>query len=349
MFAEDIAMIPQRAVAHSGQPMAPPDIQEKVAFLSTCQAYPDCPTNVEVRQAHMSWIFLTDKHAWKLKKPVRTEYLDFSTPEARRKNCLREVHLNRRLAEDVYLGVAPLTIQPDGDLRLDGNGEPVDWLVQMRRLPANRMLDSLIAEHAVSSQDVLNLASKLVDFYSKATPILMNASQYRRGLIADMESAQQELKTTTYGAPADLVDSAVRGQIDFIQRNPELIESRPREGRIVEAHGDLRPEHVCLESKPVIIDCLEFNRKLRILDPASELAFLALECERLGGPEIGKRLLQAYSDLTEDRPAASLLTFYRAYHAIIRAKVAIWHLKDEAISDRDHWLARAEQYLRSAA
>jgi len=118
---------------------------------------------------------------------------------------------------------------------------------------------------------------------------------------------------------------------------------------IIEAHGDLRPEHVCLEAQPVIIDCLEFNRSLRILDAASELAFLALECERLGAPEIGKQLLNVYREQTGDPAPNALLEFYRAHHAVVRAKIAIWHLKDDTILDEAHWVAKAEQYLRMAS
>jgi aminoglycoside phosphotransferase family enzyme len=324
-------------------------IEEEVAFLSRPEAYPDGLERLEIRQTHMSWVFLTDKYAWKLKKPMRTVYVDFSTPEARRHNCLREVRLNRRLAENVYLGVAPLTIDTHANLQLHGHGKVIDWLVHMRRLPSDRMLDNLIACREVSKQDVLRLASKLATFYKKAIPVSMTGSQYRKRLTADLESAQRELTRTAYGLTTNLAESVIRSQLEFLERNSNLVEARAREGWIVDAHGDLRPEHVCLETQPVIIDCLEFNRNLRILDAASELAFLALECERLGGPETGKRLLKAYSELADDWPSNALLEFYRAYHAVVRAKIAIWHLKDVAILDGAHWVAKAEQYLTIAA
>jgi aminoglycoside phosphotransferase family enzyme len=168
--------------------MKEPGIDEKVAFLSRAQAYPDDVQHVEIRQTHMSWIFLTDKLAWKLKKPVCTEYVDFRTPEARRRNCLREVRLNRRLARNVYLGVVALTM--DGrELQLCGHGNRVDWLVQMRRLPEERMLDSLILRHEVSKPDLLKLASLLASFYKEASPAPMPASEYSERLAADLEAA----------------------------------------------------------------------------------------------------------------------------------------------------------------
>jgi aminoglycoside phosphotransferase family enzyme len=102
-------------------------LNEKVAFLSSPRNYPDV-RNLEIRQTHMSWVFLTDKDAWKLKRPVRTEYVDLSTPNARQRNCLREVRLNRRLAKDVYIGVETLTMDREGNFRLHGRGKIVDWL-----------------------------------------------------------------------------------------------------------------------------------------------------------------------------------------------------------------------------
>jgi len=157
-----------------------PGIEEKVAFLSKPETYPNHVERVETKQTHMSWVFLTDTNAWKLKKPVRTEFLDFSTPKARRFDCEEEVRLNRRLARDVYQGVVPLTVNSQGDLQLGGHGEPVDWLVRMRRLPAERMLDQLIARKDVSEPDISILASVLVAFYGKAPPIRITASQYRK-------------------------------------------------------------------------------------------------------------------------------------------------------------------------
>jgi aminoglycoside phosphotransferase family enzyme len=329
--------------------MTSPGIEEKVAFLSGPQAYPDGLNRVEIRQTHRSWVFLTDKHAWKLKKPVRTEYLDCRTPEARRRNCLREVRLNRRLADGVYLGVVPLTMDTNGDLQLHGHGKAVDWLVHMRRLPSDRMLDNLIACQAVPKEDVLKLASKLAKFYKNAIPVPMTEAQYCKRLTADLESARCDLTTAAHGLTTDLANSVICSQLEFVEKNSDLLGARAREGRIVDGHGDLRPEHVCLEVQPVIIDCLEFNRNLRILDAASELAFLALECERLGGREIGQRLLQAYIEQADDCPSNALQAFYRAYHAVVRAKIAIWHLNDDAILDGAHWVAKAEQYLTLAA
>jgi aminoglycoside phosphotransferase family enzyme len=294
----------------------------------------------------MSWVFLTDAEAWKLKKPVRYDYLDFSTPEARRRNCEEEVRLNRRLSPEVYLGLAPLTIDARGDLQLAGKGEVIDWLVRMRRLPADRMLDRAIGDRTVSAADARKVGALLARFYKQAPPVAMTASEYRSRLAADVLASRQELANPEYGLPVDLLESIASAQLAFLKQESELFDDRARAGKIIEAHGDLRPEHICLEREPVIIDCLEFNRDFRILDPASELAFLALECERLGAPWVGDLILATYRDETGDRPPERLLVFYKSYHACLRAKIAVWHLKDH--EDWAKWTNKATRYLRLA-
>ena len=130
--------------------MSEPGIAEKVAFLCRPEAYASRPTRVELKETHMSCLFLTDRHVWKLKKPARYDYLDFSTVEARKADCELEVELNRRLAPDVYLGVVPLVSDPHGRMHIGGEGRIIDWLVVMRRLPEDRMLDAAIHAHTVS-------------------------------------------------------------------------------------------------------------------------------------------------------------------------------------------------------
>src|SRR4030066_84923 len=130
-----------------------PDLEAKVAFLRHPQTYPEKPSRIETIETHMSWVFLTPQHAFKLKKPVRYDYLDFSTVAARKKNCEEERRLNQRPAPGVYLNVIPLTLGSDGAMRLGEPGEILDWLVMMRRLPALQMLDRLIRQQALEPAD----------------------------------------------------------------------------------------------------------------------------------------------------------------------------------------------------
>lgn len=329
--------------------MSFPGIAEKVAFLSRPESYPVPAQHVEIKETHMSWVFLTEAQAWKLKKPARTNYLDFSTSESRRHNCEEEVRLNRRLASDVYQGVVPLIVDTQGKMRIGGTGESVDWLVCMRRLPTDRMLDRAIVSLSFSDSDLRKVGALLARFYSQAQPVKITPAEYRGRLTADVLADRSELIKPEYALPLDLVESITDAQLEFLTRQAALFDARVRAGKIIEAHGDLRPEHICLEREPVIIDCLEFNRNFRTLDAASELAFLALECERLGAPQVGNLILKTCCEQTGDWPPNELRTFYKNYHGCLRAKISLWHLKDDGVCDRGKWIARALNYLHLTA
>lgn len=323
-------------------------IRAKLAFLRRPASYPGEPRGVQVVETHMSWVFLTDRDAYKLKKAVRYDCIDFSTPELRRHDCEEELRLNRRLAPEVYLRVVPLTFDAGGNLALDGVGEPVDWLVHMRRLPADRMLDQLIRRGAVEEADVRPAAERLARFYAGAAPSELTAGAYRERLAAGVREDLHELSRPEFGLPVARASALADAQRAFLAREAELFDRRVREGRIIEGHGDLRPEHICLTPEPAIIDCLEFSRDLRVLDPADELAFLALECERLGKPGVGAWFFQVYAELSGDQPPVALLRFHRTYRAMRRAKIAIWHLRDPGVREKGKWRERALQYLELA-
>ena len=325
-----------------------PAIREKVRFLRQPEAYPDRPEHVETVETHMAWVFLTERHAFKLKKPVRTRYLDFSTVDARRTDCERELKLNRRLAPDVYQQTVPLTIDSSGYLQLGGPETVVDWLVQMRRLPRDRMLDVMIEGDAVTESDVRPAAELLARFYEQSLPADLEADEYRQRLVEGVEENRRELSDPVFDIPHDLATRLLDAQRAFVSIHPALFDERVRLGKIIEAHGDLRPEHICLEPQPVVIDSLEFNRDLRLLDVVSELPFFALECERLGAKWIGEQFLVTYARIAGDRPPWRLLEFYRCWHACTRARIALLHLRDGDVRAPEKWTGRARRYVESA-
>jgi aminoglycoside phosphotransferase family enzyme len=320
-------------------------IEEKIAFLRQPDVYPDRPKHVEVIETHMSWVFLTESLVYKLKKPVCYDFLDFSTLEARQKNCESEIILNRRLAGQVYLGTVPLTLQEDGDLQLDGEGRVVDWLVQMRRLPAGRMLDAAIRKGTVDAGDVQQISQVLTDFYRLSLSLPISPAEYRRRFEEDIQGNLIVLRNSRYALPTAQVDRLAAAQQQFLTAQGGLLEQRAREGRVIDAHGDLRPQHICLTTPPVIIDCLEFNRDFRILDPVDELAYLSMECDRLGAGYIGEEILTRYIEAADDACPSELIGFYKAFRACLRAKIAVWHIADHQVSDHQRWFRLAQTYL----
>mgnify|MGYP006282247239 CR=1 FL=1 len=321
------------------------ELQAKVEALRQPSSYPGDARSIETVETHMSWVFLTEFHAYKLKKPIRTRWLDHTTIDARKSACETELELNRRLAPDVYLAVVPV-VDSDRGLRVEADGEPVDWLVKMRRLPEERMLDACIEHGEVREAEVDAVASVLSDFYERTESAPLPGTDYVRRLNSDIESKRKSLEQPRYRLASADIRAVAEGLERWADEFREILEVRS--SKVVDAHGDLRPEHVCLESAPVIIDCLEFDRSLRLLDPVSELSFLALECERLGADWIGDHLLDAYRKSTGDDFPPPLVRFYKSYHALVRAAVAVWHLDDHALDHFDKWRKKGTRYLNLA-
>lgn len=332
----------------TAHPNGSEDFEAKVNFLRRPESYPEHTAAVEVVATHMSCVFLTDNHAYKMKRPVRFDYLDFSTLEARYRDCLEEVRLNRRLARDVYLGLTSITARPDGGLTLGGDGEVVEWLVKMRRLPRARMLDQVIQRSEVQADDIRRCARVLVEFYRRALPVALEGDEYRGRLENSIHANHLALSDPLFSLDAASIERIATCQLGMLNSAAELFDRRVGEGRIVEGHGDLRPEHVCLGAEPLFIDCLEFNREFRIVDPVDELGHLALECEFAGATAIGEVLFATYREESGDDPPARLIDFYRSCRAMLRAKLSIWHVRDHEAREHGKWTARAHRYLRLA-
>ncbi|RJG27494.1 hypothetical protein D3872_00965 [Massilia cavernae] len=326
----------------------PVPLEAKVAFLRHPSSYPDAPYRVETMETHMAWVFLTEGEAWKLKKPVCYGGADFRTLAVRHHFCDEEVRLNRRLAPEVYLGVVPLTLDSGSHLQLGGDGEAVDWLVRMRRLPSRFMLDYVLRHGQCSARDMQCVARRLVAFFESLKPVDIDGSACRDRYARQIAASSHELLQPAYGLPAAHVRLVCHRQLSALDRLAERIDGRVADGKVVEGHGDLRPEHICLYPTPVVIDCLEFSRELRTIDRADELAFLALETERLGARDMAAVLFQQYRALSHDHPAPALLHFYQSYRAIVRAALAIAHLKEVQFQYSRKWAASAMNWLQLA-
>ncbi|HUI98979.1 MAG TPA: hypothetical protein VLY46_02035 [Usitatibacter sp.] len=328
---------------------AEPSLQRKVAFLRRREAYPEATGEVRAIETHLSWVFLTDTHAYKLKKPVRHEDCDLTTVGARAAHCRMEIVLNRRLSDGVYLGVVPLGIDRSGRLHVDRGGIVVDWMIRMRRLPAARMLDRIVASRRLREGSLRPLIARLVRFYRSCSPEAVPGASYRARLAARIARSTRELCAPQAQLSVPRVEELGERQLAFLDRHAEAIDRRVCLGHVVEGHGDLRPEHVCLEEVPQVIDCLEFSRELRVLDVAEELGFLALECERLGAPGAKSEIFGEYAALSGDRPDPAIVDFHQSVHACVRATLAAAHLGEPDRDDHERWLRRTAEYVQLAA
>ncbi|HLS82382.1 MAG TPA: hypothetical protein VK025_13345 [Steroidobacter sp.] len=324
------------------------DLADKVQALRSSDAYAERPREVQAIETHFAWVFLTERFAYKLKKPVRTAFVDLRSLGARRANCLEELRLNRRLAEHVYLDVVPLVQHADGTLRPEGEGETIDWLVKMVRLPSDRMLDRAIAAQRAAPAALDAVGRRLAEFHAVQARIDFDPRGYVERMVRQIDEDRVALLAPELGLPPDLVGSAAQLQMTALENLEAMVQARARERRIVEAHGDLRPEHICLIDPPCVIDTLEFSLDLRTLDPAEELAFLRVECEQAGADWVGERIFDAWRLASGDPIAAPLVDFYRSRRAVVRGKLVAWHLLDPAVSAARPWAEQTQRYLEVA-
>ena len=268
-----------------------------------------------VAETHAGVVFFLGDRAYKVKNPVDLGFLDYSTRAAREASCRREVELNRRLAPDVYLGVADV-IGPDGEL--------ADHLVVMRRMPVERRLSALVEAGADVAGELRRIAHVVAAFHASA-----ERSAAADGVASPDALARRWSDNTDGMLPytEEVLDRGAVGEVDalahaYLSGRRRLIESRIGAGRACDGHGDLLADDIfCLEDGPRILDCLEFDDALRFEDVLADVAFLAMDLERLGRPELGRVFLDAYREESGDRWPESLAHHHIAYRAQVRAKV----------------------------
>jgi uncharacterized protein len=326
--------------------------------------YPDSTKAVSFVQTHISYVFLTEGFVYKLKKPVNFGFLDFSTIELRREACAAEVRLNRRLSPDIYVDVCPITRSQRG-WRVGGDGVIDDWAVKMRRLPADRMLESLVAAREVPRGSAALLGEIIARFHLGADRGARITSIGGREAVAgnwreNFDESRQFRGETISSSDDDRIQDYVGG---FLDREAELLADRDREGFIRDLHGDLRCAQIWVLQAPPrfdgdeltaterrmvaemgplrILDCIEFNERLRFCDTASDLAFLAADLTYRRRADLARDLLNRYLEATSDNRLPLLLNFYCCYRAYVRGKVDSLGLSQREIDARQRRRLRA--------
>ncbi|MCA9284227.1 MAG: AAA family ATPase [Phycisphaerales bacterium] len=327
--------------------------QDLLHGLATASAYPHPVDAVEVVRTHISLVFLAGTRAYKVKRSLDLGFIDSTSAERRRRLCEEEIRLNRRLAPEVYLGVVPIVRRPDGALRVDADGEPLEWAVCMRRLPAAGMLDRLLDRGEVDHARLDGLVDVLVRFHGLCatgpgvdeygTPEAVRRKVL--GNLDQLEAVDEEESIGHLAAP--LVEHLRRWTEAFIRPNEAMLRERVVQGRIREGHGDLHAGNICLvDEQWIVYDCIEFRKDFRCLDVAAELAFLAMDFAAHGFPAAGRHILLRYSAVAEDPALPDLYPLYAAHYAAVRAKVAALQA-ETAMPDSDERRAASRRFCRS--
>ena len=328
---------------------APPSGNALAAALARPESYPRRPRAVEVRETHISWVFLAGDRAYKLKKPVTLPFVDYGTPDRRLAMCEEEVRLNRRLAPDLYLGVRAIVATPEGGATLAPAGDPdaIDHVVEMRRFDEASTLATLVVRGGVSRRELEAVGRRLAAFHAAAS--VPNAE----GATATLHAALAENADTLLALAPDRefarrAAALVRFTEAFFAARRDELEVRAGAGRVSDGHGDLRAEHILLERGVEVVDCVEFDPDLRVADAGCDLAFLTMDLDALGAFEAARSVLVGYRAAGGDPGDDDLVAFFAAYRALVRAKVALIRADQSEDPSRQRLVAGARSLLTLA-
>lgn len=331
-------------------------LTDLIIALSDATAYPFAVDRVEVRQTHISVVFLAGQVVYKLKKRVNFGFLDFSTLEKRKHYCEEEVRLNRRLAPEVYIGIVPVLRSAEGRVHLEGEGEVIEWAVKMQRLPDAASLLSYLEHDELTSELVQKLADRVAAFHAIAEsgPEVAESAQFEvvaRNARDNFEQSESQVEHTVSRSVFDRLRALTETTLESLK---PLIEARAARGVPRDTHGDLHLDHVYhfAERSPpndlVAIDCIEFSKRYRHADPIADAAFLVMDLAFHDRRDLADNFAAHYLRASGDAEGARLFPFYMAYRAMVRAKVEGMEASEEEVPEnkraaaktraRAHWL-----------
>lgn len=320
-----------------------------LAALSRPECYPHPVESVRVIETHISWVLLTGTWAYKIKKPVDLGFLDFSTPELRRRFCEEELRLNHRLAPQIYAAVVEIHGTPDNP-RVNGSGPVLDYAVKMREFPQDALASRLLAANRLGPRQIEQLAATIAAFHERAAAAATGSVFGSPHIVLAPAAQNFEKLAPLLTTPEDrTVLAALREWTEREHRaRGALFEERRAGGAVRECHGDLHLGNIVLiDGKLTPFDCIEFNPDLRWIDVMSEVAFLVMDLTDRRRPELAFRFLNAYLELTGDYGGLGLLRFYLVYRAMVRAKVHCIRASQPGVlsAERTRLLAAGRDYL----
>jgi aminoglycoside phosphotransferase family enzyme len=327
------------------------DIPSLQKALLHPEIYPDHPRVVKFIETHISLLFLTGNHVYKVKKPVDFGFLDFTSLEKRKLFCEQEVKLNRRLSPDIYLGVVKITREGNRIL-LDGKGELVEYAVKMKQIPEEFLMDKLLERRQVTPKMIEAVSEKLVKFYFNAetNDLIKGFAKPERVKQDTDENFEQTEKYIDVTIPRQVYEEVRSRTNEFFKAKREIFLQRIASDRIRDCHGDLRLEHIFYGEEIAIFDCIEFNERFRYTDVAADIAFLAMDLDYHDRQDLSEHLIRAFIGESGDHELVEVLDFYKCYRSYVRGKVESFRLDDPNIPEREKTqaLKRAQKYFSLA-
>jgi aminoglycoside phosphotransferase family enzyme len=325
--------------------------KQVVEALMKPEAYDEDPGSIELVQTHISFVFLTKRFVYKVKKAVNFGFLDFTTLEKRRFFCEKELELNRRLCRGMYLEVVP--INKADAIKIKGAGETVEYAVKMKRMPQERMMSKLLEENKVDERLVDRIAKVIAEFHSK-TETNRRISEFGSLVIIEANWKENYDQTEEFiGKTISKEDfELIRNRVNnFMKRNVSVFEKRVTAGRVRDCHGDIHSGNIFITNGIYIFDAIEFNERFRYSDVAADVAFLAMDLDFRERADLSDFFVERYIKYSGDQELTKLLPFYQCYRAYVRGKVISFKLKDPNVSseDKNSAVKEAKAYFKIAA
>ncbi len=319
------------------------DTQTLQRALMNPAIYPERPEKVGFTETHISLLFFTGKHAYKVKKSVNFGFLDFTTLEKRRHFCQLELSLNRRLSKDIYLDVVEIK-QRGREIVLDSQGRIIEYAVKMRQISEDRLMHSLLARGQVTPDMVGKVAERLAAFYEKAETNdrireFARPERVKQDTDENFEQTEKYIGKTISREQYEEIKGATNS---FLREKREVFFSRIESDRIRDCHGDLRLEHIFFDKDISILDCIEFNERFRYTDVSADIGFLAMDLDYRGRSDLSDHLMERYVERSGDKEIYIVLDFYKSYRAYVRGKVESFILDDRHIGEREKRRARSQ-------
>ncbi len=307
---------------------------------------------LETIETHISWVLLTKQYVYKIKKPVRFSFLDFSTLQKRKHFCEEELQLNKRLTEDMYLAVVPI-MQDGEDFFIEKNeGNIVDYAIKMKRIPASKHMHLLLKQNKITHHDIEQVAKKLASFHQNA-PIIKRPFDLleMKENFNDIKVVQDFIKKELDPKWNQVINDSILFSNQFLEENSEQFKFRIQRGMIRDGHGDLHSSNIFIDGKPIIFDCIEFNPKFREIDILNDIAFLCIDLDAFDYQDLRsffiRKYQQQFPEVIESEFDHKLLMYYKLYRVNVRVKVKIFKLQQlPERNEKQQTIAEIEKYLK---
>jgi aminoglycoside phosphotransferase family enzyme len=333
------------------KPMADEQYPLYIQTLLKPEAYPHPVESVQLVQTHISFVLLAGEMVYKFKKPVNFGFLDFSTLEKRKQCCEQELLLNRRLCPDIYLGLVEIN-EGTGGLALEGKGEAIEYGVKMKRMPEEQMMVQIIERDELSADHIDALVEVMVPFYEQAerNDEIDSFGTAESVAVNVLENFEQTATFIGGDALSQEQFDAISSYARSVLAQENLFQSRIDQGLIRDCHGDLYSANICLADKVYIYDCIEFNRRFRYCDVASDVAFLAMDMDFHGLDQLSRQFIDRFCEQSGDDDLRKMLNFYTCYRAYVRGKIGLFTAGDPAVDPavKEKSLTAAAKYFTLA-